>query len=287
MSKNKEYDMNIIQKVAAHPTQDGDGVKISRIHDFRSLSMDPFLMIDEIRSDDQADYLGGFPPHPHRGIETFTYMIKGGFEHRDQMGNVKAIRSGDVQWMSTGYGVVHSEMPLLDEGNSLHGFQIWLNMPAKDKLRPAIYQDTVEHGVSALTLDGGEIKALAGSWSNGTESIESELNNLAGNAGIADLSIEPSQTVSFPVPRTGRLMLLVHSGKLQEPEAIHGTLLQFSDTETLTLTASEDGFGGLIFYGEPINEQIAHMGPFVMNTEAELHQAVRDYQSGKFGQLSV
>jgi len=279
--------MNIIQKVAAHPTQDGDGVKISRIHDFRLLSMDPFLMIDEIRSDDQADYLGGFPPHPHRGIETFTYMIKGGFEHRDQMGNVKAIRSGDVQWMSTGYGVVHSEMPLLDEGNSLHGFQIWLNMPAKEKLRPAIYQDTVEHGVPALTLDGGEIKALAGSWSNGTESIESELNNLAGNAGIADLSIEPSQTVSFPVPRTGRLMLLVHSGKLEEPEATHGTLLQFSDTETLTLTASEDGFGGLIFYGEPINEQIAHMGPFVMNTEAELHQAVRDYQTGKFGQLSV
>lgn len=279
--------MNITQTVKAHPTQDGDGVKISRIHDFQSLSMDPFLMIDEIRSDDRSDYVGGFPPHPHRGIETFTYMIKGGFEHRDQMGNVRAIRSGDVQWMSTGYGVVHSEMPLLDEGNSLHGFQIWLNMPAKDKLRPAMYQDTVENGVSVLNLDGGELRALAGVWSNGTEQIESELNNLAGNAGIADLRIEPDATVSLPINQSGRLMLLVHTGELSNPAANHGTLLQFSDTATLTLTAGADGFGGLLFYGEPINEQIAHMGPFVMNTQQELQQAVIDYQTGKFGQLSL
>ena len=279
--------MNIVKKVHAHPTQDGDGVNISRIHDFQMQSMDPFLMIDEIRSDNKADYIGGFPPHPHRGIETFTYMIKGGFEHRDQMGNVRAIRSGDVQWMSTGYGVVHSEMPLLDEGNSLHGFQIWLNMPAADKLRPAIYQDTVEQGVPTLAVGAGELRILAGTWTNGEETIESELNNLAGNAGIADIRIPAGATVSLPMPAAERLMLLVHSGELIDPEANHGTLLQFSDTAELTLHAGESDFGALVFYGTPINEQIAHMGPFVMNTQEELQQAIIDYQSGKFGQLSL
>ena len=279
--------MNIVKKVHAHPTQDGDGVNISRIHDFQMQSMDPFLMIDEIRSDNKADYIGGFPPHPHRGIETFTYMIKGGFEHRDQMGNVRAIRSGDVQWMSTGYGVVHSEMPLLDEGNSLHGFQIWLNMPAADKLRPAIYQDTVEQGVPTLAVGAGELRILAGTWTNGEETIESELNNLAGNAGIADIRIPAGATVSLPMPAAERLMLLVHSGELIDPEANHGTLLQFSDTAELTLHAGDADFGALVFYGTPINEQIAHMGPFVMNTQEELQQAIIDYQSGKFGQLSL
>ncbi len=116
--------MNIIEY--AHPTQDGDGVNIKRIAAFNGQKLDPFLMIDEIRSDDSSDYIGGFPPHPHRGIETFTYIKKGGFEHRDQLGNVKAIRAGDIQWMSTGSGVIHSEMPLADSEQGLHGFQIWL-----------------------------------------------------------------------------------------------------------------------------------------------------------------
>ncbi len=279
--------MNISKKVHAHPTQDGDGVKISRIHDFQSLSMDPFLMIDEIRSDDQADYVGGFPPHPHRGIETFTYMIKGGFEHRDQMGNVKAIRAGDVQWMSTGYGVVHSEMPLLDEGNSLHGFQIWLNMPATHKLRPAIYMDTVEQGVPELAVGAAELRVLAGQWHYADQTVTSDLNDLAGNAGIADLRIPAGERVTVPMPNAERLMLLVHTGELTDPEADHGTLLQFSDTTELQLQAGESDFGALIFYGTPINESIAHMGPFVMNTQQELQQAITDYQTGKFGQLTV
>lgn len=279
--------MNIVSTVHAHPTQDGDGVNISRIHDFQNLSMDPFLMIDEIRSDDKSDFIGGFPPHPHRGIETFTYMIKGGFEHRDQMGNVRAIRSGDVQWMSTGYGVVHSEMPLVDEGNSLHGFQIWLNMPASEKLRPAIYKDTVEQGVSILSVGAGELRILAGKWSNGNDTVESQLNNLAGQAGIADLRIPAGETVKLPMPTAERMMLLVHTGSLKDPQADHGTLLQFNDTAELTLEAHDTDFGALLFYGTPINEPIAHMGPFVMNTQEELRQAVNDYQTGKFGQLSL
>ncbi len=134
--------MKILQILPAQPTSDGDGVNISRVADFQALALDPYLMLDEIRSDDERDYLGGFPPHPHRGMETFTYIRKGGFEHRDQLGNVRAIREGKVQWMSTGRGVVHSEMPLADAKEGLHGFQIWLNMPAKDKMRPPRYQDS-------------------------------------------------------------------------------------------------------------------------------------------------
>ncbi|MCC2603987.1 pirin family protein, partial [Planctobacterium marinum] len=106
--------MHILSKRPAQPTQDGDGVNIRRVADFNFLAFDPFLMIDELKSDDEQDFIGGFPPHPHRGIETFTYILKGGFEHQDQMGNKKAIKAGDVQWMSTGYGVIHSEMPLAD-----------------------------------------------------------------------------------------------------------------------------------------------------------------------------
>ncbi len=119
--------MKIIRTNKAQATQDGAGVNINRIAGFDGKSLDPYLMIDELKSDNRSDFMAGFPPHPHRGIETFTYIRKGGFEHRDQMGNVKAIRSGDVQWMSTGRGVVHSEMPLSD-AQGMHGFQIWLNM---------------------------------------------------------------------------------------------------------------------------------------------------------------
>ena len=147
--------MKVLGQFSAKPAMDGDGVNIRRVADFITTHFDPFLMMDEIKSDDKQDFIGGFPPHPHRGMETFTYIRKGGFEHRDQMGNVKAIRAGDVQWMSTGYGVVHSEMPLADALNGLHGFQIWVNMPAKDKLRPATYQDTASTLSVETTNDTG------------------------------------------------------------------------------------------------------------------------------------
>lgn len=280
--------MNIIETLHAHPTQDGDGVKISRVHDFRTLKLDPFLMIDEIRSDDQSDYVGGFPDHPHRGIETFTYMIEGGFEHRDQMGNRKAIRAGDVQWMSTGYGVVHSEMPLLDEGNRIHGFQIWLNMPASEKLRPARYQDTVDTTVKTITSESGiELRALAGQWQVGTEIVVSDLNELAGQAGIADLHMQANKSVTVTAPDAETVLLLVHSGSTAAGEADQGTLLRLSSDTDLHIASGVDGLGALLFYGQPINESIAHMGPFVMNTPEEIQQAILDYQSGKFGQITV
>ena len=131
------------------------------------------------------------------------------------------------------------------------------------------------------------MRLLAGEWSNGDETMTADLNDLAGKAGIADIRVAAGETVQLPVPEAERVMLLVHSGELEEPNASHGMLFQFSDTQTLSLTAGKQGFGGLVFYGNPINEEIAHMGPFVMNTQQELQQAVRDYQTGKFGQLTI
>jgi len=280
--------MNIVKAVKAHPTQDGDGVKISRVHDFQGLSMDPFLMMDEIRSDDQADFIGGFPPHPHRGIETFTYMIDGGFEHRDQMGNVKAIRGGDIQWMSTGFGVVHSEMPLVDESDRIHGFQIWLNMPASEKLRPARYYDSTDSGIEELTdHDGNMLRVLAGQWGINGNSVTANLDDLAGDGGVADVRLQKNAALTINLPERERVLMLIHTGSLADSQFNHGTLIHLKPNQEITVTGGTEGLGALIFYGNPINEQIAHMGPFVMNTQAELQQAIADYRSGKFGQIAV
>lgn len=126
--------------INATPTSDGDGVKIRRVAGFNNAAFSPFLMVDELNSEQRADYVGGFPPHPHRGIETLTYMLQGHFQHEDHMGNVGQLRSGGAQWMAAGRGVIHSEMPIMQDGE-LHGFQIWINQPARDKMKPAQYHD--------------------------------------------------------------------------------------------------------------------------------------------------
>ena len=276
--------MKVLNKVMSTPTQDGDGVKISRVADFTGQHLDPFLMIDELKSDDEADFIGGFPPHPHRGMETFTYMIKGGFEHRDQLGNRKIIKSGDVQWMSTGFGVVHSEMPVsTDDG--MHGFQIWVNMAAKDKLRPAIYQDSVETGLPELHNEAGAtLRLLAGQWSIGDNVASSSLCNLSANAAIADLSLQPSGEVVIERHDVEQVLMYVHTGNINGHPA--RTLLILDPNEQIH-AESETGGGALIFSAKKLKEPVAHMGPFVMNTQAELQQAVADYRAGKFGTIGA
>lgn len=283
--------MHILSKRPSMATQDGDGVKIRRIADFSDLSLDPFLMVDELKSDDQKDYMGGFPPHPHRGIETFTYILKGGFEHQDQMGNKKAIKAGDVQWMSTGYGVVHSEMPLADATDGMHGFQIWLNMPAKDKLRPARYHDSIDAPVAEFDLQTGMLRVLAGQWRINEHSYNGNLDGLAGEGGIADLILKPNVVANInkmTVHDLNQPMFLgayVYQGSLRG--AKKGEFVILNSNEINSLEANSEGAGVLLFKGKPIKENIAHMGPFVMNTQDELRQAVRDYQAGKFGQISI
>jgi len=278
--------MKIIRTNKAHATQDGAGVNISRIAGFDGRSLDPFLMIDELKSDNKNDFMAGFPAHPHRGIETFTYIRKGGFEHQDQMGNKKAIRAGDVQWMSTGRGVIHSEMPLADAEHGMHGFQIWLNMPAKDKMRPPRYQDTTEQKVPVLQNDAGiELRALAGSWRLEQQSATSSIDELAGNGAIADVMLPANTETTLDISVHSKALVYIHSGSIADTEYVETYQFEVDPKAPLTLKAGERGLGVLVLVGEPIREKIAHMGPFVMNTQEELHQAVRDYQMGRFGDI--
>lgn len=295
--------MKVLNQLSAKPAMDGDGVNIRRVADFISTQFDPFLMMDEIKSDDKQDFIGGFPPHPHRGMETFTYIRKGGFEHRDQMGNVKAIRAGDVQWMSTGYGVVHSEMPLADALDGLHGFQIWVNMPAKDKLRPATYQDTASSPSVETTNDtGATLKALAGDWVfAGKSSISAIIQGLAGEAAIADLMINAQGEAQLDLSKhefaglylyqgglanTGSANSVHANGESASNQYLQGEFLVLDSQIPLQLKAGASGAGMLLFVGKPIREKIVQMGPFVMNTQAEIKQAIRDYQEGRFGQIA-
>ncbi|ALQ09249.1 pirin [Pseudoalteromonas sp. Bsw20308] len=280
--------MKISKVLTAYATQDGDGVSISRIPGFDGKYLDPFLMIDELKSDDKKDYMGGFPEHPHRGIETFTYILKGGFEHRDQMGNKKAIKAGDVQWMSTGRGVMHSEMPLADTVDGLHGFQIWINMPSLDKMRDPRYQDTTQNSApSFINTHGVTLKALAGSWQFESETLTSSLQGLAANALLADITLPAGKSVHLEPLSQQKVMIYIHSGSIitSDDQTIPaGKLLILEPDSNINIT-SEQGAGVLVLAGDPLNQPIAHMGPFVMTTQAEVQQAVRDYQNGEFGKI--
>ena len=280
--------MKILKVLTAYATQDGDGVNISRIPGFDGKYLDPFLMIDELKSDNKKDYIGGFPEHPHRGIETFTYILKGGFEHRDQMGHKKAIRSGDVQWMSTGRGVMHSEMPLADILDGLHGFQIWINIPSLDKMGDPRYQDTTQNPAPSFTnTHGVTFKALAGSWLFENEILTSSLQSLAANAALADITLPAGKSMYLASLSQQKVMIYIHSGSLitADNQTIPaGKLLILEPSSDINISSLQ-GVGILVLAGDPLNQPIAHMGPFVMTTQAEIQQAVRDYKNGDFGNI--
>lgn len=279
--------MKILHVIPARPTQDGDGVNIQRVAGFDGRYLDPFLMLDELKSDDRQDFIGGFPAHPHRGIETFTYIINGGFEHRDHMGNKKAVRSGDVQWMSTGRGVIHSEMPLA-ESDGLHGFQIWINMDSADKMNAPLYQDSSESGLpSANSASGVSLKALAGTWQIADKQITSPLERLSAQAAIADVSAPVGAQIELPPMRSETALVYIHTGALLVAGRSFpsGTLLVIDPQQPVQASTDvESGF--LMLRGQPLRQPIAHWGPFVMNTEAQLQQAVEDYRQGRFGTIN-
>ncbi|WP_372871603.1 pirin family protein [Shewanella sp.] len=282
--------MKLKTRLFSRPAMDGDGVNIRRVADFNRLLLDPFLMVDEIRSDDKSDFIGGFPPHPHRGIETFTYIRKGGFEHRDHMGNVRAIRGADVQWMSTGSGVIHSEMPLADANDGLHGFQLWLNMPAADKMRPARYLDSTQMDKPRHDNGrGASLYPLAGSWQFEGHQLEGLIQGLAANGAVADLSLQANGSARCALGHRGFAGAYIYQGTLigddgERHEQGEYLVLEAGNIEFI---AAAEGAGVLLFAGEPIGEKIVHMGPFVMNTEEEIRQTINDYQTGRFGSLEL
>lgn len=288
--------MKVLQRFTALAAMDGNGVSIKRIADFDKLRLDPFLLVDDIKSDNDQYAIGGFPSHPHRGVETFTYIIKGGVEHRDNLGNVKTNRAGDVQWMSTGSGMVHSEMPLTATKEGLHGLQIWLNMPAKHKMRPPIYQQaSMEVNPRIDNQHGATLVALAGSWGfkHQPHKISAIIQHLAGNAAVADLILSEYGHGILNLADYQTVCAYIYYGELHYTDA-HGLretagagqLLLLDPQDICHFQTEVNGAGLLILAGKPINETIVNMGPIVMNTQTEIEQALFDYQHGRFGQIA-
>lgn len=271
----------------AQPSQDGAGVKIRRIHDFRG-GLDPFLMLDELKASAKEDYIGGFPPHPHRGFETLTYILHGGLTHEDSMGNKGEVHAGDAQWMSAAHGVIHSEMPLLDS-DGLHAFQIWINLPAHRKLQAPQYRDLRAAEMGHLRWSDGHLKAIAGHWQTSAGEASSSLEQVGEQAALADLQLQPGCNLDIQVPAGQQLLVYVYAGELQQgiKTAQLGSFTADSTSSHISLQASaSETTGVLLLTGPALKEPIAHYGPFVMNTEAEIHQAMQDYQSGQLTALS-
>ncbi len=269
---------SILKLYNSQATSDGDGVKIRRIATHGNIAaLDPFLLIDEIASDDAADYNGGFPSHPHRGFETVTYMLEGAFTHKDHMGNEGHLRAGGVQWMTAGKGVIHSEMPEQDEGR-LHGFQLWVNLPAKDKMQPARYQEFDPESIPELPLDGdGLVRVIAGNLLGATGPV----TKVATDPSFFDIRLASNVDIEIPTATTHNAMLLVYKGAVSVENQIvkKGQLAQLKEGDFVKVTGIEEA-GFLFLSAAPINEPIANYGPFVMNTKEEIEQAISDYRAG-------
>ena len=259
---------------------DGAGVRLRRIVGTPQADyLDPFLMLDEFRTDEAGDYIAGFPNHPHRGFETVTYMIHGRMCHQDSVGNSGVLSDGAVQWMTGGRGIIHSEMPEQTDG-LLWGYQLWVNLPSALKMSPPQYQDIPADDVVEHKTDGLHVRVLAGRY-DGHQATAETLTPIS----YFDVSLDIDRTFSHPVPDDYTTLLYVYDGSVQssndtDVEVTTGTLAQLSRQGDLVVTAGPKGGKFLLLTGEPINEPVARMGPFVMNTEEEIHQAVRDYQAG-------
>lgn len=273
----------VTQVMRSHATSDGDGVKISRVAGFNNNNFSPFLMVDELKSDQRSDYVGGFPPHPHRGIETLTYMMKGHFQHRDHMGNVGELRSGGAQWMAAGRGVIHSEMPIMEEGD-LHGFQIWINQPARDKMKPAQYFDFQPEMIAERESElNGLYRVLAGALNVDGETLNGPLDKTGVPLSVADWRASKGQVSQVGTPEHFNMMMYVYQGAIEVSgqQASRGEMVMLSKGDFVDLKSLENS-GALLFLGEPIDEPVVHYGPFVMNSMAEIEQTIRDYNDGVF-----
>ena len=260
---------------------DGAGVKLKRSIGVEPNYFDPFLMLDEFGSENKEDYIGGFPPHPHRGIETVTYMLQGEFEHEDSTGAKGKMSSGDVQWMKTGSGIIHSEMPTMNEGR-LHGFQLWINMPAKLKMSKPNYIYIESDQIQIHNDEEKKVKVIAGRF----EKAEGTVKRHNIEPIYFDIEIKKDKEFTFNLPSTHNSFIYLIDGEIkignQEHKRVKGsTLIILTKGEKLSVTAiSNSKF--LLISGKPIGEQIARGGPFVMNTKSEILQAVQEYHSGTF-----
>ena len=263
------------------PATDGAGVKLKRSIGLEPNYFDPFLMLDEFGSENKDDYIEGFPPHPHRGIETVTYMLAGDFEHKDSTGGKGRMTAGDVQWMKTGSGIIHSEMPAMKEGR-LHGFQLWINMPAKMKMSKPEYHYIDADQMTLHKDDEKQVKVIAGKFEN----LEGPIMGHNLDPIYFDIELKKGKKFDFKIPSTHNSFIYLIEGEIKIGDKIHdkvkgSTLILLTRGENLKVSALSNT-KCLLVSGKPIGEQIARGGPFVMNTKQEILQAVEDYHNGTF-----
>jgi redox-sensitive bicupin YhaK (pirin superfamily) len=279
--------------VDAVRTMEGEGFEVRRAFPIPQLDMvDPFLLLDEMGPRDLGPgEAKGAPDHPHRGFETVTYLLEGAFEHRDSAGNAGRLGPGDVQWMTAGAGVVHSEMPaaeLRKRGGRLHGFQLWVNLPAADKMKPPHYQEIPAADIPVVQRDGVTARVIAGE-ALGTKGAVDTHSPIT----YVHATLEPGATLTVPAPREQHAFVRVVSGHGRvggnAKPVTHGQLaLLTADGDEVTVAADNDSpLDVLVLAGEPLHEPVARYGPFVMNTRDEIVQAVRDYQEGRLGEISA
>ena len=267
------------------PASDGAGVRLNRVIGGAGIErFDPFLMLDEFGSDNPDDYIAGFPPHPHRGFETITYMLEGRMRHEDHLGNVGLLQSGGVQWMTAARGIIHSEMPEQEQG-VMRGFQLWLNLPGKDKLGEPGYRDIPAGEIPRLTTaDGVEVLVIAGQFDDGQLRQAGAVQRPHTEPQLFDLRLPPGSRIAPRLPEGHRVLLYVYEGSLELPgarpqQAAAGRLVRLSDEGELLLQ-SAGGAKLLLIAGKPLGEPIVQYGPFVMNTREEIEQALRDFRDG-------
>lgn len=266
-------------------TSDGAGVKIKRsLGQNQHSRLDPFLMLDFFGSDKAGDYIKGFPPHPHRGFETVTYMLEGHMLHEDHLGNQGHLKSGGVQWMTAGRGIIHSEMPQQEHG-LMQGFQLWLNLPAAEKMKAAAYVDIAPEQIPTLRLPQGSIKVIAGTAQTAEAEQGGPIQGLSTSPQYYDVALNadqrltlalPADHTAFVYPYQGDVQVIDNSEQRRVPEHHAGVL---SRGDSLTLHSSAP-CRVLVLAGAAINEPVVQYGPFVMNSVAEIEQAIRDYQNG-------
>jgi quercetin 2,3-dioxygenase len=287
----------------ARPTMEGAGVHLHRAFGFGDPTrMDPFLLFDDFRGDDPRDYRAGFPWHPHRGIETITYVLAGTVDHGDSLGNRGALRGGDVQWMTAGSGILHQEMPKGNAKGQMHGFQLWANLPAALKMTAPRYQDVRGTEIPEVFEDDGTlVKVIVGSFAGKTGPVD----GIAADPQFLDIYVPPGRTRRFKVDtyRSTFAYIFEGAGKFRDASAPRGvllekeiggeevnirdlsgnrTLVEFGTGDQITVTAGPDGLRFLLISGAPIQEPVAWHGPIVMNTQAEIRQAMAELNNGTF-----
>ncbi|GAA4498190.1 pirin family protein [Pseudaeromonas paramecii] len=267
--------------LTGQPTQDGAGVKLVRVIGTQRLpDLDPFLMLDEFSSDEPQDYLAGFPEHPHRGFETVTYMLAGRMRHRDNQGFEGVLESGDVQWMTAGSGLIHSEMPE-QEGGLMRGFQLWINLPRAEKMKRPHYQDIAAARIPEVSgADGSRVRVIAGEFAGARGPVE----GVSLAPLYLDLSLPAGSRLTVPVTLGQTALLFGVEGQLEvaDTSLAKGQLGVLSDGDTVQLAGGEQGGRALLLAARPLKEPVARYGPFVMNTQQEIVQAIEDYQAGRF-----